>query len=74
MDAFYNKHVLQCVKDLVLARVTDEIEQYLGMSMTYSLFQFVQENVDEYLEKQPDVMNEVTEDLKTTTLEDETRE
>jgi hypothetical protein len=34
--------------------VAGEAEQYLGMSMTYSLFEYVKENMDNLLEEQPD--------------------
>ena len=34
--------------------VAVEAEQYLGMSMTYSLFEYVKENMDSLLEEQPD--------------------
>lgn len=31
-----------------------EAEQYLGMSMTYSLFEFVKEKFDELIKEQPE--------------------
>lgn len=34
--------------------VTTEGEQYLGMSMTYSLFEYAKENFDKLLEDQPE--------------------
>jgi hypothetical protein len=34
--------------------VTSEAEQYLGMSMTFSLFEFAKENVDAWLQEQPE--------------------
>ena len=34
--------------------VATEGEQYLGMSMTYSLFEYVKENFDKLLEEQPE--------------------
>ena len=34
--------------------VAVEAEQFLGMSMTYSLFEYVKENMDNLLEEQPD--------------------
>ncbi|KAJ8944047.1 hypothetical protein NQ318_016245 [Aromia moschata] len=45
MDTFYNKHIT-------------EAEQYLGMSMTYSLFEFVKEKFDELIEEQPEHVSE----------------
>ncbi len=54
MDAFYNKHVVDEVKTKVVEAVKEEAEQYLGMSMTYSLFEFVKERADELMEGQPE--------------------
>lgn len=34
--------------------VKTEAEQYLGMSMTYSLFEFVKEKFDELIKEQPE--------------------
>ena len=39
---------------LNIQAVTTEAEQFLGMSMTYSIFEFVKENVDNLLEEQPE--------------------
>ena len=39
---------------LILQAVAVEAEQFLGMSMTYSLFEYVKENMDNLLEEQPD--------------------
>ena len=43
LDSFYNKHVLPSVKEGILKAVKDEGDQLLGMSMTYSLFEWVKE-------------------------------
>lgn len=39
----------------------DEAEQYVGMSMTYSLFEFIKEKFDELIELQPEEEVEVSE-------------
>nr|CAI5851656.1 unnamed protein product [Callosobruchus analis] len=59
MDTFYNKHVLPSVKKQVVDTVKNEAEQYLGMSMTYSLFEFVKEKFEELIELQPDAIERI---------------
>ncbi|KRT79263.1 hypothetical protein AMK59_8572, partial [Oryctes borbonicus] len=49
MDAFYNKHVAKPLKEKIIKMVQMEAEQYLGMSMTYSLFEFIKEKFDELI-------------------------
>ncbi|KAF5283503.1 hypothetical protein FQR65_LT02656 [Abscondita terminalis] len=56
MDTFYNKHIKQCLKDKIKEIVLEEADQYLGMSMTYSLFEFVKEKFEELIETE---LNEV---------------
>ncbi|XP_065156017.1 RWD domain-containing protein 4 [Atheta coriaria] len=59
MDAFYNKHIIQSLKDKICSLLSEEAEQYLGMSMTYSLFEFIKEKFDELIQEQPEhVVNE----------------
>lgn len=52
-----------------MTAVEEETQQYLGMSMTYSLFEFIKEKFDELMSDQPEEEEilEVTE--KTTSLE-----
>ncbi|KAJ3643011.1 hypothetical protein Zmor_025752 [Zophobas morio] len=54
MDTFYNKHVVKLLKDKIASLVEKEAQQYLGMSMTYSLFEFVKEKFEELIEEQPE--------------------
>lgn len=42
------------MKEKVTDVVSSEAEQYLGMSMTYSLFEFVKEKFDELIQDQPE--------------------
>lgn len=42
------------LKEKIVKMVQDEAEQYLGMSMTYSLFEFIKEKFDELISDQPD--------------------
>lgn len=49
LDAFYNKHLPLCLKEQVVGMIKDEAQQYIGMSMTYSLFEFVKEKFDDII-------------------------
>ena len=42
----------------------DEAEQYLGMSMTYSIFEWVRENLETLLEAQPETIETVCDKLE----------
>ncbi|XP_022912644.2 RWD domain-containing protein 4 [Onthophagus taurus] len=54
MDTFYNKHVIPSLKEKIANLVAEEAEQYLGMSMTYSLFEFIKEKFEQLIEEQPE--------------------
>lgn len=54
MDTFYNKHIVQDVKERVVSQVNVEAEQYLGTAMTYTLFEFVKEKMEDLLVGQPE--------------------
>ncbi|XP_071446421.1 RWD domain-containing protein 4 [Hetaerina americana] len=54
MDTFYNKHLVQEVKDHVVNTIGKEAEQFLGEAMTYTLFEWVKEHSEELLSAQPD--------------------
>lgn len=41
------------LKNKIIDLLNNEAQQYLGMSMTYSLFEFVKEKFDELIEEQP---------------------
>lgn len=69
MNTFYNKHIVQEVKDKVVQHVEAEIDQWLGSAMTYTLFQSVQEHYTELVLAQPDSvvdLNSRTNQLKIT--------
>ncbi|XP_069703114.1 RWD domain-containing protein 4 [Periplaneta americana] len=69
MDTFYNKHVIPEVKERVVSQVNAEAEQYLGTAMTYTLFEFVKEKLDELLAAQPNnFVTEVTESVERITI------
>ncbi|CAG9831924.1 unnamed protein product [Diabrotica balteata] len=54
MDTFYNHHIVTSLKQKIVEMLRTEAEQYLGMSMTYSLFEFLKEKFDELINEQPD--------------------
>ena len=54
LSAFYNEHVVSEVKEAVSKAVEEEAENYLGMSMTYSLLEMIKERQDEFLALQPE--------------------
>ncbi|KAF7288047.1 RWD domain-containing protein 4 [Rhynchophorus ferrugineus] len=54
MELFYNKHVISSLKQKIVELVSNEAEQYIGMSMTYSLFEFLKEKFDELIAEQPE--------------------
>ncbi|CAK9822001.1 RWD domain-containing protein 4 [Anthophora retusa] len=69
MNTFYNKHIVQEVRDKVMKHVEAEAEQWLGSAMTYTLFQSVQEHYAELISAQPDSvvdLNSQTSQLKIT--------
>ncbi|KAK4875395.1 hypothetical protein RN001_011817 [Aquatica leii] len=70
MDTFYNKHIKQCLKDKFKDAVLAEAEQYLGMSMTYSLFEYIKEKFDEFIEDQFIDEVELNNDVKELTIGD----
>ncbi|KOX68508.1 RWD domain-containing protein 4 [Melipona quadrifasciata] len=69
MNTFYNKHIVQEVKNKVVQHVEAEIDQWLGSAMTYTLFQSVHEHYPELISAQPDSvvdLNSRTNQLKIT--------
>jgi len=65
LDSFYNKHLVPEVKISIIKAVTEEAEQFLGMSMTYSLFEWVRESIETLLENQPETIQTVCEEIET---------
>jgi len=64
LDAFYNNHLLPEARDHIIQAVKEESEQYLGMSMTYSLFEWVKESFDTLIEKQPETIDVVVDKIE----------
>jgi hypothetical protein len=42
------------LKDKIVSLVLEEADQYLGMSMTYTLFEFLKERFDTLIAEQPE--------------------
>eukprot|EP00092_Neocalanus_flemingeri_P006434 GFUD01006933.1.p1 GENE.GFUD01006933.1~~GFUD01006933.1.p1 ORF type:complete len:195 (+),score=57.69 GFUD01006933.1:75-659(+) len=74
LDSFYNKHVLSAVKEGIIKAVKDEADQFLGMSMTYSLFEWVKESLDTLLESQPESLFEVCDEVEKLSVKDSSEE
>eukprot|EP00095_Tigriopus_kingsejongensis_P001649 maker-scaffold801_size95070-snap-gene-0.19 protein:Tk01649 transcript:maker-scaffold801_size95070-snap-gene-0.19-mRNA-1 annotation:"rwd domain-containing protein 4a" len=71
LDTFYNRHLLPEVKAAIQTAVTAEAEAMVGMSMTYTLFEYIKEHFDELLAQQPDVIQAVTEALAKVKTDDD---
>jgi hypothetical protein len=57
------------VKERVVAQVNMEAEQYLGTAMTYTLFEFVKEKLEELLAGQPEsFISDVTDSVDRITI------
>ncbi|KAK5644316.1 hypothetical protein RI129_005616 [Pyrocoelia pectoralis] len=66
METFYNRHINSSLKQKMRDMVLEEAEQYLGMSMTYSLFEFIKEKFDDLVQELINaeiVINNKVEDL-----------
>lgn len=71
METFYNKHIVQKVKDKVKDYVDAEANQWLGCAMTYSLFQSVQEHFSELTADQPQTSMDLRDQIAQVTISDE---
>jgi hypothetical protein len=57
------------VKEQVVSQVNAEAEQYLGTAMTYTLFEFVKEKMEELLAGQPEsFITDVTDNVDRITI------
>ncbi|KAL3856773.1 hypothetical protein ACJMK2_011492 [Sinanodonta woodiana] len=54
MQMFYNKHILEKVKQKIINDILNQVQDLLGSAMTYTLFEWVRENLDDLLADQPD--------------------
>ncbi|XP_053640411.1 RWD domain-containing protein 4 isoform X2 [Cherax quadricarinatus] len=53
LDLFYNKHILPPIKEKITTELQEQAEANLGMSMTFTLFEWLKEAKDEILDHQP---------------------
>lgn len=57
------------MKERVVSQVSMEAEQYLGTAMTYTLFEFVKEKLEELLAGQPEsFISDVTDSVDRITI------
>ena len=54
--------------------ISDEADQFLGMSMTYSLFEWVRESLDTLLEHQPESVQIVCDEVDKLSVKDSSEE
>lgn len=54
IEAFYNKHILNNVKEHIKKCVEEQIPDLIGCAMTYTLFEHVKENYDQLISEQPE--------------------
>ncbi|EFX80111.1 hypothetical protein DAPPUDRAFT_304240 [Daphnia pulex] len=57
MDAFYNKHMKTRVKEDIRSKVLKEADVNIGSAMTYTLIEWVKENLEELMVDQPSTMD-----------------
>lgn len=67
LNTFYNKHILECVKGKIMAGINEQIPDIIGCAMTYTIFEWVKENLDDLLIDQPDAPPVIQTDDKTET-------
>ncbi|XP_077299807.1 RWD domain-containing protein 4 [Arctopsyche grandis] len=64
MDTFYNRNLIQSVKDKIVATAEEEANQWLGCAMTYTIFECLKEKFNELLEDQTDSVAAITTDVE----------
>lgn len=80
LELFYNKHILASVKEKIGLGLKEQAEANVGMSMTFTLFEWLKETKDELLEEQPaeatvnNPVSEMTSSVAQITVEDDVPE
>jgi hypothetical protein len=69
-EAFYNRHIPADVKQKLIGCVLEQAEGMVGMSMTYTLIEYLKENIEELLKDLPEDLADVSEAIKTASLEE----
>lgn len=52
LDAFYNKHINNQVKEIIVSKLMEQCEMNLGCAVTYTVFDWTNEHFDELTEQQ----------------------
>ncbi|XP_050546736.1 RWD domain-containing protein 4 [Daktulosphaira vitifoliae] len=69
LDTFYNRHIVNSVKQNIKDRIVIEANHYLGESMTFTLFEFLKDLAEELTADQP--TKEVIESMTKLTIEND---
>ncbi|XP_028414147.1 RWD domain-containing protein 4-like [Dendronephthya gigantea] len=62
LNAFYNKHLSNELKDIIVEKITNEIVDSVGAAMTFTIFSWVGENFESLIEEHMDLVNTEKED------------
>ncbi|XP_064612484.1 RWD domain-containing protein 4-like [Liolophura sinensis] len=54
LDLFYNKHLIDSVRETIMTGVKEQVADLLGCAMTYTLFEWVKESWEKLLTDQPE--------------------
>ncbi|XP_072744327.1 RWD domain-containing protein 4 [Anoplolepis gracilipes] len=74
MNTFYNKHIVEEVKDKIVSHIEAEAEQCLGSAMTYTLFQSVQEHYTDLVSMQPNSVIDINSHTSRLKITDESQQ
>eukprot|EP00794_Sanderia_malayensis_P013846 gene13846-15294_t len=65
LDTFFNKHLPSDLKNEIKVKILEQAEEMRDSAMTYSLFDWIRENSEEFINKIPDsVLKESEENTK----------
>ncbi|KAK2169054.1 hypothetical protein LSH36_12g03099 [Paralvinella palmiformis] len=62
LSAFYNNHISESNKTIVINKLREEIEPFIGSAMTYTLFEYARENFDELMTYQTESSFQLSEE------------
>ncbi|XP_070711236.1 RWD domain-containing protein 4 [Pempheris klunzingeri] len=60
LDAFFNNRISADTKQLILSKLEEQVEAYLGTAMMYTLFEWAKENQEALMENHKPVVTAVT--------------
>jgi len=69
LNAFYNKHLNDNVKELIISKLIEQCELNIGCAMTYTLFDWTNEHFDELTDKQTEFVQQHSVSLTTIFVE-----